>query len=66
MHHISLVELNFNEDKSDERAGIFRFKIVLSNTDSRYGCKNYAKRTPWEKATQQATDLLKCEKMGSV
>lgn len=29
LHQVSLVELNFNQDKSDNRAGIFRFKNVL-------------------------------------
>lgn len=41
--YISLISLHFNQDESDKRAGILRFKSVLSNTDSRYTCTNYKK-----------------------
>lgn len=51
LHHIPLVELNFNKKKT-----------VLYNTDSRYSCTNKVKRIPSEKPTQQATDSLSCEK----
>lgn len=62
LHHIPLVELNFNKIKSEKRAGIFRYKPVLYNVDSRYSCTNNVKRIPSEKPTQQATDSLSCEK----
>lgn len=53
---------NFNKKKSEKRAGIFRYKPVLYNMDSRYSCTNKVKRIPSEKPTQQATDSLSCEK----
>lgn len=46
LHHIFVAEFNFNQDDSGKRAGIFRFKIVLSNTDSRYRCTNYENKIP--------------------
>lgn len=32
LHHMSLIEFNFNQDESDKRADIFCLKNVLSDT----------------------------------
>lgn len=59
----SLIELNYIEDESEKRTGIFCFKTVLSNTDSIYTCTKYAKRIPGKETTQQATNSLNSEKI---
>lgn len=46
-----------------DHAGIFRFKTLLSNTESENNCANYEKRIPWEKTTKLATNSLNMEKI---
>lgn len=52
--------MNFIQDKSDKKLGIFRFKTVSSNTDYRYSV--------WIMKTnaQRATYSLTSEKIGYV
>lgn len=68
-HHISLAELNLFQNKPDKRAGYFRFKTVLLNTDYKYSCTIYAKRIPRGKQLNKQKILWlvkRFEKTGSV
>lgn len=65
LHYTSLVEMNFIQDKSDKRLGIFRFKTVLSNTNSRYSVW-IMKTNALGKTAQRATYSLTSEKIGYV